>query len=455
MATDFTKAQAMAEQRMKEFYDYLRLQSISAQKKMIPETVMYIREMVEHTGGEVQVLDDLGGNPVIYAFFPAGPNGNSEKTLLFYNHYDVQPPEPLAEWHTEPFEPTEKEGILYARGVADDKADFMVRLNALQVLQDGGGLPCNVKFLLEGEEEIGSPNLGRYIEKYADLFQADACIWEGGSKDRDENYVITAGMKGIAYFNLKVTTADTDIHSSMAAVIDNPAWRLVHALSSMKNSQGEILVEGFYDGVQPLTEQDREAARQQPFNQQETKRQYGLKGPLLTEGTETHPNEALAYHPTMTICGIESGYNGEGVKTVLPRTATAKLDCRMVPGQKPQHIYELIRQHLDKHGFADVELELASAEGAQRTLLDDPFLQEVVSIAKEVYEPANPVIVSPSMAGTGPAELFDEYLKVPVVGAGTGWAFSGPHAPNESIRLQDFYQNIAFVVELLQRFGQS
>lgn len=447
------KAKQMADQREDEFYDYLRLQSISTEKKEIPETVAYVKGLIERTGGEVQVMDDLGGHPVIYGFFQASEGGNSDKTLLFYNHYDVQPADPLEEWHTEPFEPTVKDGVLYARGVSDNKANFMARLNALSILQEEGGIPCNVKFLLEGEEEIGSPTLEAYMAKYADLFKADACIWEAGSKDKYENYVVSAGMKGIAYFDLEVTTANIDIHSSMAAIVDNPAWRMIHALESMKNSNNEIVVEGFYDGIQPLSKKDKEAAANQPFKAEEVKEQYGLIGKFITEGTDVTPTEALAYYPTMTVCGFSSGYTGPGVKTVLPKTAKAKLDCRLVPGQDPKHIATVLRKHLDEHGYQDVSLTTVAAEGAQRTSLDDPFIDTVVETAKVVYQDDNPVVVSPSMAGTGPSELFEKYLQVPVVGVGAGWAFSGAHAPNENVRLNDFYQNTAHMVVLMQEFS--
>ena len=414
-STAVEAAKEMAHKRMAEFEDYLRMESVSTENRQIPETVAYVKGLIERTGGEVQVLDDLGGNPVIYGYFKASPQGNSERTLLFYNHYDVQPSDPLEEWRTEPFEPTVVDGVLYARGVSDNKANFMARLNALSLLNESGGLSCNVKFLLEGEEEIGSPNLGKYIEKYADLFKADACIWEAGSKDKYENYVVSAGMKGIAYFDLEVDTANIDIHSSMAAIIDNPAWRLIHALESMKNSKNEIVVDGFYDGIPPLSDKDKAAAAAQPFDAKQVAEQYGLTGKFITEGTDVSPAEALAFYPTMTVCGFSSGYTGPGIKTVLPRSAKAKLDCRLVPGQSPENVHESLRRHLDAHGYEDVRLTMIAAEGAQRTSVEDPFIEMVVQTAQAVYGDKNPVVVSPSMAGTGPSELFEKYFPSSVV----------------------------------------
>lgn len=447
------QARHMSEKRWSEFDGYLRLESISTENKQIPETVDYVKRMIERTGGEATVLDDLGGYPVVFGSFDASPKGNKERTLLFYNHYDVQPPEPLDEWNTPPFEPTVRDGLLYARGVSDNKANLMARLNALSLLIENDDLPCNVKFLVEGEEEIGSPHLGLYLEKYADLFQADACIWETGSKDAYENYVVSAGMKGIAYFDLDVTTAQTDIHSSMAAIVDNPAWRLIHALASMRTVEHEIIVPDFYDGVAPLTQADRLAAAAQPFDKKQVTEQYGLTGPLITDGTTVTPTEALAFYPTMTVCGFSSGYTGPGIKTVLPKQARAKLDCRLVPGQDPKHIQASIRRHLDAHGFSDVQVRLIGSVAAQRTSVEDPFIQTVVKTAEDIYGSASPVIVLPSMAGTGPSDVFEKYLHLPIAGVGASWAESGAHAPNENIRLVDWYQNIAHMVRLLTVFG--
>ncbi|SFK27065.1 Acetylornithine deacetylase/Succinyl-diaminopimelate desuccinylase [Marinilactibacillus piezotolerans] len=449
------KLQDVIDSRMDEFYDYLRLDSVSTQDRKIPETVEYVKGMLEKTGGEVQVLDDLGGNPVVYGFFPAGKGGNKDKTLLFYNHYDVQPEDPIDEWESAPFEPTVKDDILYCRGVADNKANLMVRLNAIQALLDSEeGLSCNVKFLIEGEEENGSPSLGGYLEKYADLFKSDACIWEFGGKDEDENYVIEAGIKGMAYFDLYVESADVDIHSSIGAVVDNAAWRLTHALASLRNADNQVLVEGFYDDITPPTDFEKEVVARKPFDEEKTKELYGLKHPLITKDLEWTPNEALAFYPTMTICGFISGYTGPGSKTVLPRAASAKLDCRIVPGQDPEKIHKLIRTHLDKNGFEDIKLDLIKAQKAFRSDLKNNFVDIVVESAKKAYGEGTDVVLSPNNAGTGPMYNFDKYLNLPVLSSGCGWANSKAHAPNESVRLKDFFEGTAHMAYLLQDFGK-
>jgi acetylornithine deacetylase/succinyl-diaminopimelate desuccinylase-like protein len=256
--------------------EYLTFPTISAQNSAIPETVHFVVKMIEEAKGEAKILDDLGGNPVIHGFFPAGNKGDSTKTLLFYNHYDVQPPEPLDEWISEPFQPTIREGKLFGRGVADNKGDLVARLTAIKVLQKTqGGLPCNIKFLIEGEEEIGSPNLTPYLEKYRDLFKADSCIWEFGGKDEQDRISMVAGIKGMAYLELNCVGAEIDMHSSVGAYVDNAAWRLIQALASMKNEQNEILVEGFFDGIKEPSEAVKQAVRALPFKEEAVNNLYG------------------------------------------------------------------------------------------------------------------------------------------------------------------------------------
>lgn len=444
----------IADQNMDTFYDYLRLDSVSTQGRNIPKTAEYVKKLIESVGGKAELLNDLGGHPIVYGSFEAGAGGNKEKTLLYYNHYDVQPEDPLDEWETEPFEPTVIDGILYCRGVSDNKANFMARINAIAALNETEeGLPCNIKFLVEGEEEIGSPNIDLYLEKYAELFKADACIWESGSKDVEERFSIQAGIKGIAYFDAWVESADIDIHSSQGAIVDNAAWRMTHALASLRTADNEVVIEGFYDTMTPPTELEKEFVEKLPFSPDKVRENYGLKHDFIIENKDRTPQEALVLYPTLTISGMLSGYTGPGTKTVLPRRAEAKIDVRLVPGMDPGYVYDVIRAHWDKQGFEDVQLKLLTGEKPFRTDLTDPFVDVVLNSAKKVY--GEDVILSPNSAGTGPMHGFGEYLDVPILGSGTGWAKSGAHAPNENIRLADFYQGVEHMVVLLQDFGKS
>lgn len=432
---------------------YCQQPSIAAQQIGINETVQLVTAMVRQAGGVVSVLDDCGGNPVICAEFAAGPHGNPDKTLLFYNHYDVQPPEPLAEWTYPPFGAEIHDGKIYARGAADNKGDLTVRLQAITVLRENGGLPCNVKFLIEGEEEIGSPALPAYLKKYAERFRADACIWEFGGKNVQGHPQMVAGIKGMCYLQLWCHGADVDLHSSNGAIVDNAAWRLVQALASMKSADHRILVDGFYEDVAPLTPELIQYAEQQPFHAEQLKEQLGLRRPLIC--ADENPNVHLWYAPTMTICGIESGYTGEGSKTVLPRRAQAKLDCRLVPNQDPDDILEKVQRHLIRHGFTDVEVSLVNGERAYRSDMHHPFVKMVEETAKEAY--GVDAVLSPNSAGTGPMYPFGEYLglSLPIVSTGCGWWNSRAHAPDESIRIEDFEQAMLHMVLLLNRFGET
>ncbi|MDP4164153.1 MAG: M20/M25/M40 family metallo-hydrolase, partial [Bacillota bacterium] len=322
------------------------------------------------------------------------------------------------------------------------------RLTAIKVLQKAsGGLPCNIKFLIEGEEEIGSPNLAPYLRKYKDLFKADACIWEFGGKDSEERINMVAGIKGMAYLELSCKGADIDMHSSVGAYVDNAAWRLVQALATMKNQQNEILVEGFYDGIIPPTAEEKQAVQALPFDEEAVSKLYGLKRPLITAAKGQDPREAMVFHPTMTICGLVSGYTGDGCKTVLPKSASAKVDCRLVPGQDPDHILQCVKNHLQKNGFHDIKASIVSGQKAYRSNYNHPFVKHVIATANEVYQAGS--VLAPNSAGTGPMFEFGEQLKLPIVSTGVGWIQSKAHAPNESIRLQDFEEGIVHMAYML------
>lgn len=448
-------AKEYADKNMEELFALLKLESVSAQGRQIQETADFVSQVIQDFGGESDILDDLGGHPVVYGYFKAGEKGNANKTLLFYNHYDVQPEDPIDEWQTAPFEPTVKDGMIFARGVSDNKANFMSRLVAIQALMASeGGLPCNIKFFVEGEEEIGSPTIDSYLEKYAEKFKADVCIWESGSKDSEERMVISAGVKGIAYFEASVESADIDIHSSQAAVIDNAAWRLIHALSTLRDVDNQITIAGFKEMRTEPTQQERESVAAFPYNEAATIDTYGLKHPLITDSLEYSAQEALILYPTMTISGMVSGYTGKGTKTVLPRQAMAKIDVRLVPGYEPEKVYEVLRAHLDQQGFTDVKLELLTGVNPFRTDISDDFVNDVMASAKEVYGD-DQVVLELNSPGTGPMSGFGQYLDVPILGAGTGWVKSGAHAPNENIRMADYYQGVEHIMVLLDTFARN
>lgn len=423
--------------------------SIAAQNKGIAECAELVSQMLAQRGFTTEITE-TGGSPVVYA----ERKGRSDKTLLFYNHYDVQPPEPIELWDSPPFEASRRGGKMYARGVSDDKGHFVSRLFALDsLLARDGELPCNIKFVVEGEEEIGSVHLPAFVEKHAKKLAADACIWEFGAVNTDDIPLQVMGMRGICYVELSVDLLTTDVHSGLGgSIFPNAAWRLVWALASLKGPDGRIRIPGHYDKVVAPSARDRQLAADLPYEGDDYKQRYGVKEFL--RGTEGNPDLVLqeTFEPTMTICGLNSGYQGAGSKTVLPAKALAKVDFRLVPNQMPADVLRGLRQHLDSEGFADVKITELGSEPPGRTDPDDPFIELVVNAATEVY--GQPMVRVPMSGGSGPNHAFLHHVKLPIATAGMGYPGSLIHAPNENIR-EDLYAMAArHVARVVQEFAK-
>jgi acetylornithine deacetylase/succinyl-diaminopimelate desuccinylase-like protein len=425
----------------------VRQPSVAATGEGIGECAALVRTTFERLGARVEVHTHGDAAPVVIAEFP----GVSDRTLLFYDHYDVQPPDPVHEWTSPPFDPTIRDGHLYGRGVADNKGDLTTRLAAVRALQVvHGRLPCRVKFLVEGEEEIGSVHFGRYVEAHRDILRADACIWEFGQRDIKERLVITLGIKGICYVDLELVATSRDLHSSLGAIVDGAATQMAWALASLKDpATGRVLVEGFYDRVRQPNPREMEATRILPFDEDEVKQGIGVKQ-FIGGVTGLDAQLRLLYQPTCTVCGFESGYTGQGSKTVLPRRARAKVDFRLVPDQDPEEITQLVQRHFEQQGF-DVKVTLLGGERAYRTSLDDPFVGLVSGAAGEAT--GREITIHPTSAGTGPMHDVGRTLGVPIVGIGTGFWGGRAHAPNESIRLADFDETIFVMARIIERFA--
>jgi acetylornithine deacetylase/succinyl-diaminopimelate desuccinylase-like protein len=437
------------EQAIDQFIRLVRLPSISAQGGAIRETAELVASMLKELGFRAEIVPKEGGNAVVLGELL----GASAKTILFYNHYDVQPAEPLELWSSPPFEATIRDGKLYGRGVSDNKGNLVARLAAIRAFQAvRGQVPVSIRFCIEGDEEIGSPAIEPFVEKYADRLAADACIWEGGGVNWQGQPQITLGVKGILYVELAARGASRDAHSSYATVVPNPAWRLVWALASLKDADESIMVDGFYDSVRPTTAQERAAVQAMPAEEEHTAESLGLtrfvKGVRGLEYRLRH-----IFEPTCNIAGLSAGYEGSGVKTVIPCQATAKLDFRLVPDQTPDEILAKLRRHLDAQGFADIEVRSLSAERPARTPIDHPFVEVVREAARQAYgvEP----LVSPTIAGTGPLHPFVHTLRLPTAECGVGYPESRIHAPDENIRLADFVRGAQHVAAILKRFAAS
>jgi len=421
---------------------------VAAQNFGLRECATLAADMLKSRGFEVEIIS-TDGAPVVFG----ERKGRVNKTVLFYNHYDVQPPEPLELWESPPFKPTLRDGKLFARGVSDDKGHLTSRLFAIDAFLDiDGELPCNIKFIIEGEEEISSIHLKDFVMSHADKLKADACIWEFGGVDHREVPVQFLGLRGICYVELSVETANIDVHSGLGgSIFPNAAWRLIWALSSLKDENEHIRIPGHYDLVLPPSERDRELMDALPETSEEYKTRYGVDHFIqnLTGGVELRIAEV--FEPTCTICGLTSGYQGEGSKTVLPARASAKVDFRLVPNQTPEQVLKSLRTHLDNEGYSDVNIKYLGGEKPARTDPDDPFVALVVETARPVY--GVPMQIVPLSGGSGPNHVFVHFLKLPVVSTGIGYPGSQAHAPNENIRVDLYLKGAMHIVRILKEFG--
>ena len=439
---------------MDRFVDELqhlaRQPSVAASGEGIAECATLVAETFDRAGANLTVFRQDGVAPLIVAEFP----GSSRRTLLFYNHYDVQPPDPLEEWTTPPFRPTLREGKLFGRGVADNKGDLISRLSAIRTLQAvRGRLPCRVKFIIEGEEEIGSVHFEEYVANHATALAGDACIWEFGDRDIKERLSLVAGLKGICYFDVSLEVTNQDMHSASGAIVEGAAMRLVWALATLKDSStGRIRVPGFYDRVRTPTALELEIAGALPFDEEEFRALYGVKS-FIGGKTGDAAKYDLFFMPTCTVCGLGSGYTGPGSKTVLPRRAAAKVDFRMVPDQDPQEIATLVRRYFATEGFADISIHLLGGERAYRSNLDDPFIRLVARVAAEAT--GREALLYPTSAGTGPMYPMGATLGIPIVSLGGGYWGDRAHAPDEHIRLADFEETVYMMARIIEEFGQQ
>lgn len=424
--------------------------SVAAQNWGLEECASLVGEMLRARGFSVKIMP-TDGAPVVYA----ERKGKENKTLLIYNHYDVQPPEPLELWDSPPFEPTLREGKLYARGVSDDKGHITSRLFAIDALLEAyGELPCNIKFIIEGEEETSSVHLHDFVADNKDLLAADACIWEFGGVDHRGVPLQYLGLRGICYVELSVETAQVDTHSGLGgSIFPNAAWRLTWALNSLKGQDERIRIPGFYDPVQPPSERDLNYFQALPEVADEYKKRYGVKSFLKGVSGGIDLRIAEVFEPTCTICGLTSGYQGPGSKTVLPAKASAKVDFRLVPDQHPKEVLKQLRSHLDAEGFMDVKINYLGGEPPARTDPDDPFVKMVVETAEPVF--GKPMQIVPMIGGSGPNHPFVHTLKLPVVTAGCGYPGTNAHAPNENIRLDLYLKHARHIARIVEAFGMN
>jgi acetylornithine deacetylase/succinyl-diaminopimelate desuccinylase-like protein len=425
-----------------------RMPSVSAEGGALAETADFVESLLAESGFETRQLRAEAGPPAVWGEL----RGESDWTLLLYNHYDVQPVDPIELWDSPPFEPTIRDGKLFARGAADNKAQIALRIATIRALGDAP--PVTIRWIIEGEEEVASPNFDELIRRHADLLRADGCLWEGGNFLPDGRPDIALGVKGVLGVRLDVELLSGDAHSGTAAVVPSAAWRIVEALGTLRDPAGRVLVDGFHEAVrEPTEEQRRAVAEQSPTADDELRAAYGVVE--FVDGVRGEVLRGrLTFAPTANIAGIHTGYGGPGVKTVLPARASAWLDFRLVPDQRADDVLELLRSHLDRRGFTDVEITtLANADPAA-TPLDDPFVARAVAVAERVAQ--STASIEPIIAGSLPVVAsLERHVGVPGLSAPDNATYYGcaAHAPNEHIRVEDIAPAVRYLVALLAELG--
>ncbi len=423
--------------------------SISAQGVGMRECAWLLVDIMQDAGIEAECLQ-TAGSPVVYGEALSGRP--DDFTILFYGHYDVQPPEPLDEWITPPFEPDIRDGRVYGRGAADNKGQLLAHVFAVRSYLDVlGDVPVNIKFLFEGEEESGSPNLRPFVEANRELLSADLVYTADGPMHDDGTPVICFGIRGMLNAEIRVRTAAHDNHSgNKGGLIPNAAQELARILSRMWDDDGEIIVEGFWDDVREPTDVEMALIEDLPYDPAGMSEVFGVSDIGLSR-EEFYLN--LMFRPTLTINGLRSGYTGEGTKTVIPCTAAAKLDMRLVPDQDPERVFQSIRNHVHSCGANVEEAEAICVKGVppSRTRTDTPAAQAVISGVASEHE-TDPIVM-PSLGATLPDYIWTDLLDTPSVMVPYANADETNHAPNENMDIAHFGAGIRTSAMVLQELA--
>ena len=421
--------------------------SISATGQGVLECAELVAAVLRRHGLAVRQFQ-TAGNPVIVG----RSEGRCGRTLLFYNHYDVQPPEPCDLWTTPPFEPTIRAGALYARGAKDDKGELVARLAAVDAVRAAGDgtLPCGVTFVVEGGEETGSPHIAQFVREHTDLLKTHGAIWEGGGVDPEGRPGTVLGCRGVLCVELAVETMTRDAHSGSAHYLPNAAWRLLRALMVIKGPDERIAIPGFYDHARPPTESDAELLAALPDYEAWARETFGVRE--FAGGLRGKAINHAVFASTCNIGGLAAGYQGDGSKTVIPARAAAKLDFRLVPDQDPDDVFAKLRAHLDREGFQDVTVARQGAIWPYRTSAGDPLVALTARMGEAVYQ--LPYRLEPLAGASSPAYAFADPLGIPVVTAGIGYPGCCAHGPDEHVRLTDFLQGTRHIARILDGFAE-
>jgi len=455
VASDLDNYFSREERRIRsELDDFLRIPSVSARSEHNGDTARcaeWLASQLRSIGMEANVHTTPGHPIVVGEWRKAGPNA---QTILVYGHYDVQPAEPLELWTSPPFQPTVRDGKLFARGSVDDKGQLYIHVKAAEaLLKQRGKLPINLIVLAEGEEEVGSDNLADFVEKHAATLRADAVVISDSSMFAPGLPSILSSLRGLAYFQIDVVGPAQDLHSgSYGGAVVNPAMALARILATMHDKKGRIAIKGFYDKVRVWDKKSRDAIRKLPFSERHFLKETGATALGGEEGFSAL--ERIWMRPTCEVNGQLSGYTGEGAKTVLPSKAMAKVSCRLVPDQDPVQIAKLFTAHVKRVAPKGVKTTVQYIHGGKpwRAQLEGP-LYDAARVALKAAFGKEPVIVGEG--GSIPVVGdFDRVLKAPVLLMGFGLPGENAHAPDEWISLENFTKGLRAVATLYEQLGR-
>ena len=431
-----------------ELRDLCRIPSETGADAALDDAARWCRQRLAAAGCATREFR-VPGEPALVV----GETGNGRRTLICVQHYDVQPAVPLELWKSGPYEAAIRDGAVYARGVDDNKGHLLLRIQAAEAYRAvHGELPIGIRYLIEGEEEDGSAHLAELLAKDATLTDGDGALKEGGAIDAAGRPQLSLGGKGIFYMELRVRSMARDAHSGGATHLPNAAWRLVQALETFVDARGRILVEGFYDDVRRPTDAELAHVRSLPFEADVVKRIYAIDG-FAWGRSDEEARLASVFEPTCNIAGLLSGFTGEGTKTVIPSEAMVKIDFRLVPEQDPRRIGELVRAHLDRHGFGDIELVAKEGTRPYRGRMDDPLVRAAKAAAEEAF--GQPALIIPSSGGTSPMHQVCGKRSLPNVTLGMGHPSSGAHAPNEHILIENYFKGIRATVSFFAKYATA
>lgn len=435
---------------IEELRTFIRQPSIAAQGIGVKEAAELLADYFRKAGVEARAIPVDGGNPIVYGRL----DGEIKRTLVVTGHYDVQPPGPSEAWLCDPFSAEMKDGKIYGRGAVDDKGNLFTWVKAVETLMKvRGKVPVNLRFLFEGDEEIGSPSTKKFLsqsENVALYKNADAMILFDVRQQADDRVLLTLGWKAMLYIEIEAEGPKEELHSSYAPIAENPAWRLVQALQTLRRPE-KVLVEGFYDDVQEFSPEDMKLIAQIPVEEETLTTSLGVsrfKGDI--HGGRIY--ETLITQPTCNIAGLVSGYTGKGSKTILPSKALAKIDFRLVPNQDPEDIFVKVKKHLEKHGFGDLQVRKLGSLGGFRASSKEKIVDAVRKAVTDVFG-VGPVVY-PLIPGSGAVATMTKAIGVPRIACGIGYMHLA-HRPNEYIKIEQFLNGVRLATQVLNRFGEA